>query len=122
MTANAATSLGMATVEFAGCWNGGLHLRGSQVIRSFRSKELEKFWQRGDVRRIPTDWAEKIEILLDMIDAAEAPEDIAVSGLSFHAYRDGATERFAVMASMAWRLSFAWDEQDAVNVDLEQVH
>ena len=92
------------------------------MIRSFRNRGLGEFWERGDVERIPTDWTAKIELVLDMLDAAEAPEDLAIPGLEFHGYPEGTQGRFGVMASRAWRLSFAWRNGDAVDVDLEEIN
>ena len=57
-----------------------------------------------------------------MLAAADEPEDLAIPGMNFHAYPEGAQGRFAVMVSKAWRLSFAWREGEAIDVDLEDVH
>ena len=92
------------------------------MIRSFKNAALRKFWESSDVKRIPTDWASKIELILDTLDAATAPEDLAIPGLRFHGYAEGTRPRFAVMASAAWRVSFSWREGDAHDVDLEEVN
>lgn len=92
------------------------------MIRSFRNSGLQQFWERSDIERIPTDWSDRIAQVLDILDAATTPEDVAIPGLRFHAYPDGTQPRFAVMVSAAWRLSFAWQRGDAIDVDLEEVH
>jgi len=43
-------------------------------------------------------------------------------GLRFHALKGAAKERYAVDASGNWRITFAWDGEDAVDVDLEDYH
>jgi proteic killer suppression protein len=91
------------------------------MIRSFRNRPLQRFWERGDVDRIPTDWAAKIEQILDLLEAATAPEDLAIPGLRFHGYPEGTKGRFGVMVSVAWRVSFSWQEGDAIDVDLEEI-
>ncbi|MGD9868530.1 MAG: type II toxin-antitoxin system RelE/ParE family toxin [Hyphomicrobiales bacterium] len=91
------------------------------MIRSFRTRGLQQFWERSDVERIPTDWAERISQILDMLDAAAAPEDLAIPGLEFRAYAEGRQPRFGVMVSRAWRLSFAWERGDAIAVSLEEI-
>lgn len=95
---------------------------GRPMIRSFRNAALRKFWERSEVERVPTDWVSKIEQILDILDAATAPEDLAIPGLGFHGYAEGTTPRFGVMASRAWRLSFSWKEGDAHEVDLEEIN
>lgn len=92
------------------------------MIKNFRGRKVARFWERSDVERIPTDWADKIKLILDMLDAASCPEDMAVVGLRFHAYPEGTNPRFAVMASKAWRVSFGWKEGDAIDVDLEEIN
>jgi proteic killer suppression protein len=92
------------------------------MIRSFRNAALRRFWESSNVGRIPTDWASNVELILDMLDAATAPEDMAIPGLRFHGYAEGTKPRFAVMASRAWRVSFSWREGDAHDVDLEEVN
>ena len=91
------------------------------MIRSFRNKGLQDFWESSDIERIPTDWTTRIAQILDMADAASAPEDLAIPGLRFHAYARGTQPRFGVMVSEAWRLSFAWNKGDAVDIDLEEI-
>lgn len=90
------------------------------MIRSFRNRGLQRYWEHSDVERIPTDWARRIAAILDMLDVAEEPEDMAVPGFGFHAYPDDRQPRFGIMVSVAWRLSFAWKNGDAIDVDLEE--
>ena len=89
--------------------------------RSFRNTGLQHFWEHSDVERIPTDWARRIALVLDLLDAAAIPDDVALPGLGFHACPEGGDARFGVMVSQAWRLSFAWDKGDAVDIDLEEM-
>ncbi len=91
------------------------------MIRSFRSTTLKRYWEKSEVDRVPTDWAEKILQLLDLLDKARKPEDMAVPGL-FYSYPEGTKGRYAVMVSKGWRISFGWKSGEAVEVDLEQVH
>jgi proteic killer suppression protein len=91
------------------------------MIRSFWSNALRKFWERGEVRSVPTDWTEKIEKLLDLLDKARAPEDMALPGL-FYSYPEGTKGRFAIHVSKGWRLTFGWKNGEAVEVDLEELH
>ena len=91
------------------------------MIRSFRNRSLRKFWERGEVQSIPTDWTEKIEKLLDFLDKARAPEDMALPGL-FYGYPEGTKGQFAVSISKGWRLTFSWKNGEAVEVDLEELN
>lgn len=43
-------------------------------------------------------------------------------GLGFHALTGDLAGRFAVSVSRNWRITFAWDGDDATDVDLEDYH
>lgn len=43
-------------------------------------------------------------------------------GYRLHGLKGQDTGRFAVNASGNWRITFAWDDIDAVDVDLEDYH
>lgn len=92
------------------------------MIKSFRSVALQTFWESSSVERIPTDWVKKIGQILDMLDAATMPEDVAIPGLGFHGFAEGNRPRFGVMASKAWRISFSWSQGDALDVSLGEIH
>lgn len=45
-----------------------------------------------------------------------------IPGLRFHSLKGREHGRYAVDASGHWRITFAWDDEDAVDVDLEDYH
>jgi proteic killer suppression protein len=45
-----------------------------------------------------------------------------LSGFGFHALKGDQAGRFAVTVSRNWRITFAFDGEDAVEVDLEDYH
>ena len=57
-----------------------------------------------------------------MLDEAVRPDEMNVPGWRFHALKGGMKGRFAVNVSGNWRLTFGWDGEDAVEVDLEDYH
>jgi toxin HigB-1 len=54
------------------------------MIRSFRHKGLLRFWTRSDPSGFRPDWVPKIERLLDALDLARRPQDMAIIGAGFH--------------------------------------
>lgn len=92
------------------------------MIRSFRSRALKRFWERNDPRRLPAEDVNRIATILDLLDAAVAPEDMDVPGLHFHALTGSLQGRYAVTVRANWRITFAWDEEDALAVDYEDYH
>jgi proteic killer suppression protein len=92
------------------------------MIRSFRSRALKRFWTKGDASGLRPDWSRKVERQLSLLDLATRPEDMDVVTYGFHALSGNLTGRYAVTVSRNWRLTFAFEEQDAVEVDLEDYH
>jgi len=50
------------------------------------------------------------------------PEDMNLPGFRFHALKGKEKGRYAVDASGNWRITFAWLDGDAIDVDLEDYH
>lgn len=91
------------------------------MIKSFKSKALKSYWTKNDATAIRPDWIKKVRLVLSRVDAATKPSQIAVIGMHFHALT-GKSARYAVHVSPNWRITFAWDGEDAIDVDLEDYH
>jgi proteic killer suppression protein len=92
------------------------------MIRSFRHKGLQRYWIRSDASGLRPDWVSKTARLLDALDSARSPQDMAMIGAGFHALRGALKGRYAMTVSRNWRLTFGWDGEDAIEVDLEDYH
>jgi proteic killer suppression protein len=92
------------------------------MIRSFRSKALRRFAESGDASKLSVQNPDRIRRILLALDASKSPDQMNVPGLRFHALKGRAKGRYAVDASGNWRITFAWDGEDAVDVDLEDYH
>ena len=86
------------------------------MIRSFRSKALRRCAEDGDASKLSVQNPARIRRILLALDAAKIP------GLRFHALKGGEKGRHAVDASGNWRITFGWDGDDAIDVDLEDYH
>lgn len=83
---------------------------------------MEAFFTRDLRKKLPPEKIEKIARLLDRLDASRMPQDMNLPGLGFHALKGNQKGRFAVSVSGNWRLTFRFDGEDAVEVDLEDYH
>ena len=92
------------------------------LIKSFRSRALKRFWTKSDASGLRPDWAAKIERQLTLLDQATRPQDMVVVTFGFHALSGDQAGRFAITVSRNWRLTFAFEGQDAVEVDLKDYH
>jgi proteic killer suppression protein len=92
------------------------------MIRSFRSKALRRFAENGDASKVSVPHLGRLERILAHLEAATRPEHMDIPGYRFHALKGADKGRFAVNASGNFRVTFAWDGRDAVEVDLEDYH
>ena len=92
------------------------------MIQNFKHKGLERFFSASDYRGIPAQYASRIERLLDRLDAAIKPEDMNLAGFKFHGLTGDRKGTYAVTVTGNWRITFKFDGEDAVDVDLEDYH
>ncbi|MET3998409.1 type II toxin-antitoxin system RelE/ParE family toxin [Marinobacterium sp. MBR-109] len=92
------------------------------AIKSFRHKGLEDFFYDGTTKGINPKHATKLETRLDRLDAATSPEDMNLPGYRLHPLKGKMQGRYAIDVSGAWRLTFEFDDGDAIVVDYEQYH
>ena len=92
------------------------------MIRSFRHKGLERYFTRSDRSGIDRRQSERILRLLDRLDAAMKPEDMNLPGYRFHRLKGDRKRAFSVSVSGNWRITFRFEDGDAVDVNLEDYH
>jgi proteic killer suppression protein len=91
------------------------------MIRSFRSRALARFAATGDGSRLPVPNHAKVSRILQLLNAATQPDDLNLPGYRFHGLR-GRPKRYSVDVSGNYRLTFGWEEGDAILVDVEDTH
>lgn len=92
------------------------------MVKSFRHKGLDRFFRMGDHRGIPVVHMARIERMLDRLDSSAAPRDMDLPGYRFHPLKGERSGEFAVSVSGNWRLTFRFEGEDAIAVNLEDYH
>jgi proteic killer suppression protein len=92
------------------------------MIASFRSRALKRYWERSETKKLPPASVDRIAMILDRLNATIAPGDLDLPGLGFHPLKGNRKGDFAVFVTRNWRITFGWDDGDAVDVDLEDYH
>lgn len=92
------------------------------MIKTFRNRGLEQFAATGSTRRLSVQNTGRVTRILALLDAATKPEDMNLPGYHFHGLVGDQAGRFSVRVTGNWRLTFAFDGQDAVDLDLEDYH
>jgi proteic killer suppression protein len=92
------------------------------VIKSFRHKGVEQYFKTGSKARIQAKHAERPRKQLFALDSARAPQDMNAPGWRLHRLRGKLENHWAVDVSGNWRLTFAFEGEDAVLVDYKDYH
>ena len=78
-------------------------------------------WNRDDPTRIRPDLVRRVLARLNALNEAQQPDELNVSGFNFHRLQ-GKPVRYTIHVNGPWCITFEWDGEDAVRVDLEQYH
>ncbi len=92
------------------------------MIKGFRDKALARFHAVGGKRGLKVVNVARLQRLLDALDYARRPEAMNLPGLGFHRLKGNRIGIYAVSVSGNWRLTFGWDGEDAIDVNLEDYH
>ena len=91
------------------------------MIKTYTSKALEAFATKGDGSKLPVQNHNRVRRILLTLDAATKPEDMNGPGFRFHGLSTK-PKRYAVDASGNYRVTWAWDDGDAIDVNIEDYH
>jgi proteic killer suppression protein len=92
------------------------------VIKKFRHKGLQQFFETGSKAGIQAVHAGKLRILLTRLDNVTAPEDMSAPGWKLHPLKGDLSGYWAVWVDKNWRLTFRFDGEDAELVDYQDYH
>ena len=92
------------------------------VIRSFKHRGLQRLFTGSDHRGIPAHFAARLERMLDRLDSATRADDMNLPGYKFHRLTGERKGTCAVSVTGNWRITFRFEGEDAVDVDLEDYH
>ena len=97
------------------------HYNG-RMIRSFKHKGVERFFRTGSRAGIQATHAPRLSRQLSALDAASRPEDMNRPGWDCHSLKGNLAEHWSVSVSGNWRLTFSFENGDAILVDEQDSH
>jgi proteic killer suppression protein len=83
---------------------------------------VERFFLSGSKAGIQPNHASKLGDQLTVLNVATGPAQMNIPGWKFHALKGELTGHWAVSVSGNWRLTFAFDGEDAIFVDYQDYH
>lgn len=91
------------------------------MISNFRHNGLEALAATGKSAKVRPDLWSRALRRLDAIAAAKTPEALRVPGFDFHPLQ-GMPQRYSVHINGPWCITFGWDGENTIDLDLENYH
>jgi proteic killer suppression protein len=92
------------------------------VIKSFRHAGIEQLFRTGSKAGIQPAHAARLVNRLQLLDYAKSAADINMPGWVLHKLTGDLKGHWAVKVSGNWRLTFAFEGEDAILVDYQDYH
>jgi len=92
------------------------------VIKSFRHKGIQKFFETGSKAGIQPSHASKLRLQLTRLDNAIGPNDMDAPAWKLHPLTGELKGYWSVTVNGNWRLTFKFEGTDAILVDYQDYH
>ena len=92
------------------------------MIKTFRHRGLEKFFRHGSKAGIQPAHAARLRLQLAKLDASKNHKDMDLSGWKLHSLTGNLKNHWAVRVNGNWRMTFTFDNGDAILVDYQDYH
>ena len=92
------------------------------MIKSFRHKGLEKFFESGAKKGIQPQHATRLRMQLAALDTAQSIEDMHIPGFRLHPLKGREEGRWSIWVNGNWRITFEFVDGHAYILDYEDYH
>ena len=92
------------------------------MIRSFQHKGLQRFFERGSKSGIQAKHESRLRLMLSRLDDSTKAADMDAPGWKLHALKGDLKRHWAVWVDENWRLTFTFDDADAILVNYQDYH
>ena len=93
------------------------------MIRSFKSKETERVFNRERSRKLPSDIQQVALRKLRMLNRAINLQDLRVPPANrLEKLSGGRTGQYSIRVNDQWRICFEWKDGNADNVEIVDYH
>lgn len=92
------------------------------MITGFRHKGLRRLYETGSKSGVKILHAEKLRLILALLDAAKNPEGLNAPALRLHKLKGDMDGFWSVTISGNWRVIFRFKGEDACDVDYVDYH
>ena len=92
------------------------------MIKSFRHSGIEKFFTTGSKAGIQPSHTAKLSVQLFQLSRAKTATDMNAPGWKLHPLHGDLKGHWSVKVSGNWRLTFTFENENAILVDYQDYH
>ena len=92
------------------------------MITSFRHKGLRKYFESGSLAGIQAAHAKRLQMQLAALDTAQTIDDMGIPGFRLHRLKGSEHGRWSVWVNGNWRVTFEFENGNALVLDYEDYH
>jgi proteic killer suppression protein len=92
------------------------------MIKSFKHKGLEKFYDRGNTKGVQANHAKKLRMQLAALDTAQSVGDMDIPGYRLHQLTGDKKGTWSITINANWRLTFEFEEGNVYILNYEDYH
>ena len=92
------------------------------MIKSFAHKGIKAFFETGTKAGIQASHAPRLRLQLAALNRAKVPADMAVPNWKLHPLKGNLAGHWAVTVNGNWRITFRFENGDALLVDYQDYH
>ena len=92
------------------------------MIKSFKHKGLEKFYEKGSTKGIQSNHARKLRMQLAALDTAQSIEDMDIPGYRLHQLKGERKGYWSITVNANWRLTFEFVDGNVHILNYEDYH
>jgi proteic killer suppression protein len=92
------------------------------MIKSFKHKGLEKFYDSGSTKGIQANHAKKLRMQLAALDTAQSIDDMDIPGYRLHQLTGDRKDIWSITVNANWRLTFEFEAGNVYILNYEDYH
>lgn len=92
------------------------------MIRNFLHKGLRRYFENGIKAGVSADHKARLTLILARLNTAATLRDMAFPGSGLHPLKGNLKGHWAVTVSGNWRITFRFENGDALDVNYQDYH
>ena len=94
----------------------------ARMITSFRHKGLRKYFESSNLAGIQPTHAKRLKMQLAALDTAQTINDMDIPGFRLHSLKGSERGRWSIWVNGNWRVTFEFENGNALVLDYEDYH